>query len=65
MSSSGVQRRPVRKTQVNLFGFIDGDAWAPVCLRVLEILGYNPETDRFDLAPIFVRQEETEYESRV
>ena len=33
--------------------------------EVLEILGYNPETDRYDLAPIFVRQEEPEYESRV
>ena len=33
--------------------------------EVLEVLGYNPETDRYDLAPIFVRQEEPEYESRV
>ena len=33
--------------------------------EVLEILGYNPETDRYDLVPIFVRQEESEYESRV
>ena len=33
--------------------------------EVLEILGYNPETDRYDLVPIFVRQEEPEYESRV
>jgi pilus assembly protein CpaF len=33
--------------------------------EVLEIVGYNPETDRYDLAPIFVRQEEPEYESRV
>jgi pilus assembly protein CpaF len=33
--------------------------------EVLEIHGYNPETDAYDLAPIFVRQEEPEYESRV
>jgi pilus assembly protein CpaF len=33
--------------------------------QVLEIVGYNPETDRYDLAPIFVREEEPEYESRV
>ena len=33
--------------------------------EVLEILGYNPETDRYDLAPIFVRQGEPEYESRI
>jgi len=33
--------------------------------EVLEILGYNPETDRYDLAPVFVREEEPEYESRV
>ncbi len=33
--------------------------------EVLEILGYNPETDRYNLAPMFVRQEEPEYESRI
>jgi pilus assembly protein CpaF len=33
--------------------------------EVLEILGYNPETDRYELAPIFVRQEEPEYDPRV
>ena len=33
--------------------------------EVLEIHGYNPETDTYDLAPIFVCQEEPEYESRV
>ena len=33
--------------------------------EVLEVLGYNPETDRYDLAPIFVPQEKPEYESRV
>jgi pilus assembly protein CpaF len=33
--------------------------------EVLEILGYNPETDRYDLAPIFAHQEEPEYESRI
>jgi len=33
--------------------------------EVLEVLGYNPETDRYDFAPIFVRQEEPEYDPRV
>jgi pilus assembly protein CpaF len=33
--------------------------------QVLEILGYNPETDHYDLNPIFARQEEPEYATQL
>ena len=33
--------------------------------QVLEIAGYNPETDHYELAPIFTRQEEPEYATQL
>src|SRR6516162_895864 len=50
---------------VNLLVQIERRPGCRFVSEFLEVLGYNPETDRYDLGPIFVRQEEPEYESRV
>jgi len=50
---------------LNLFVQIERRPGRRFVSEVLEIVGYNPETDRYHLAPIFVREEEPEYESRV
>jgi hypothetical protein len=33
--------------------------------EVLEIAGYNPESDHYELVPIFTRQEEPEYATQL
>ncbi len=50
---------------LNLLVQIDRRPGRRFVSEVLQILSYNPATDRYDLAPIFVRQEEPEYESRI
>ena len=50
---------------LNLLVQIDRRPGRRFVSEVLEILGYNPETDHYDLTPIFTRQEEPEYATQL